>query len=341
MNSRRLSFEELKDSLFAMTGQLSPKVGGKPGDLMSPAVPARRAMYGQTDRQFPQSVLAVFDVANPDLHIPQRPETTVPQQALFFLNHPLPLARAKALATHTSVASAPTPEAKVRQMYRLAYQRDPTPAQVRAAVELVRATDAEVVTPPPVPPSAWSYGVAAFDPKAGKLSGFTPLPHFTGDSWQGSPSWPDPKFGWARVTAVGGHPGNDLAHAVVRRWTAPADGTVRVAGTLSHEEAAGDGVRASIVSSRHGLLKTATAHKSKAKMEVAQTEVKAGDTLDFVVDVLGELNTDQYLWGPVVMVGDKKWDAKADFVGPPPPALTGWEQLAQAILMANEFMFVD
>jgi hypothetical protein len=341
MNARRLSFEELKDSLFAMTGQLSPKVGGKPGDLMSPAVPARRALYGQIDRQFPQSVLAVFDVANPDLHIPQRPETTVPQQALFFLNHPLPLARAKALATHTSVTAAPTPEAKVRQMYGLAYQREPTPSQVRAAIELVRATDAEVVMPPPVPPSAWSYGVAAFDPRAGKLSGFTPLPYFTGDSWQGSTTFPDPKFGWARVTAAGGHPGNDLAHAVVRRWTAPADGTVRVSGTLNHEEAAGDGVRASIVSSRHGPLKTATAHKSKAKMEVAKVEVKAGDTLDFVVDILGELNTDQYLWAPVVTAGDKKWDAKAEFTGPARPALNGWEQLAQALIMANEFMFVD
>ncbi|HVK11716.1 MAG TPA: PSD1 and planctomycete cytochrome C domain-containing protein [Gemmataceae bacterium] len=341
MNARRLSFEELKDSLFAMAGELSPKVGGKPGDLLSQAVPARRALYGQTDRQFPQSVLATFDVANPDLHIPQRPETTVPQQALFFLNHPLLLARAKAMATHATVTAAPTPEAKVQAMYRLAYQRDPTPPQVRAAVELVRAIDADVIPPPPAAPSAWKYGVGAYDPKTGKLSGFTPLPHFNGESWQGAAAWPDPKFGWARVTAAGGHPGNDLAHAVVRRWTAPADGAVRIAGTLTHEEAAGDGVRASIVNNRHGRLKTATAHNSKAKMDVAKVEVKAGDTIDFVVDILGELNTDQYLWAPTITLGDKEWDAKAEFTGPTRPGLTGLEQLAQALIMANEFMFVD
>jgi hypothetical protein len=33
-------------------------------------------------------VFRVFDFANPDLHIPQRAETTVSQQALFALNHP-------------------------------------------------------------------------------------------------------------------------------------------------------------------------------------------------------------------------------------------------------------
>jgi hypothetical protein len=65
----------------------------------------------------------VFDSANPDLHTPQRSETTVPQQALFFLNHPLPLDRARALAGHKSVAAAATPQDKVKQLYRLAYQR--------------------------------------------------------------------------------------------------------------------------------------------------------------------------------------------------------------------------
>ena len=35
------------------------------------------------------------------------------------------------------------------------------------------------------------------------------------------------------------------------------------------------------------------------------------------------------------------WDARADFSAPPPPPLTAWEQLAQALLLTNEFMFLD
>src|SRR5262249_49319884 len=160
--------------------------------------------------------------------------------------------------------------------------------------ELVKSTEVEAKAPAVAQPSAWSYGITTYDPQAGKLNGFTRLPHFTGAGWQGSTSWPDATFGWAQITAEGGHPGNDLAHATVRRWTSPIDGTVQINSVLKHQEAAGDGVRASIVSSRGGLLKTATAHNKSAKMPVASVEVKKGDTIDFVVDIHNTLNTDQY-----------------------------------------------
>jgi hypothetical protein len=326
-----------------VTGDLDARLGGKPADMLKPPFLKRRAIYGLVDRQFPPDLLRVFDFANPELHTPQRSETTVPQQALFFLNHPLPLDRARALAAHESVTTAATPEAKVRQLYRLAYQREPTPEQVRAAVALVREAQAEVATPEPVRPSAWTYGVAAFDPQTKTLTGFKPLPHFTGSAWQSGSAWPHAPFGWAQLTATGGHPGNDLKHAVVRRWTAPADGTVRIRSILIHEEAAGDGVRGTIVSSRHGYLKSAVVHNSRMRLDVSAVEVRAGDTLDFVADIRAVLNSDQHLWAPLVSRVDKEqvWDAKADFGGPPQPKLGPWEQLAQALLMANEFSFAD
>jgi hypothetical protein len=343
MNARRLSFEELRDSLFAVTGDLDRRAGGKPVDLFARPFSARRTVYGLVDRQFPVDLLRVFDFANPDLHVPQRSETTVPQQALFFLNHPLMLDRARALAGHSAVAAADTPEEKVRHLYRLAYQREPTAHQIRAALALVRDTKAEIASPAAARPSAWKYGVAAFDPKTAKLTEYRPLPHFSGEAWQGGSAWPDPTFGWAQLTADGGHPGNDLHHAVVRRWTAPADGTVRIDSTLIHQEAAGDGVRGSIVSSRHGLLKSAVAHNKRAKLNVDKVEVRAGDTIDFVVDILKVLNSDQHTWAPVItqIPSGRRWDAKAEFGGPAKPRLGPWEHLAQALLMTNEFYFAD
>jgi hypothetical protein len=82
MNPRRLSFEELRDTLLATAGELDRRVGGRAAELfLAGATNTRRTLYGVVDRQFLPGVLRMFDFANPDLHIPQRTETSVPQQA--------------------------------------------------------------------------------------------------------------------------------------------------------------------------------------------------------------------------------------------------------------------
>ena len=48
-----------------------------------------------------------------------------------------------------------------------------------------------------------------FDEAAKQVKSFEPLPHFTGEAWQGGKNWPDEKLGWAQLTAMGGHAGND------------------------------------------------------------------------------------------------------------------------------------
>jgi hypothetical protein len=218
---------------------------------------------------------------------------------------------------------------------------------MRSALALVSAAEREPDPPGAGRPSVWSYGYGAFDAESGRLTGFRPLPYYTGKEWQGGPTWPDGRLGWARLTAAGGHAGNDLNHAVVRRWTAPADGMVRVSSTLAHGTAAGDGVRASIVSSRHGLIYSACAHNTQANLDVPLLEVRAGDTLDFVVDIRRTLNNDEFAWAPVisrVVPGrqpEATWSASAEFGDAPVAWLGAWEQLAQALLMANEFCFVD
>lgn len=345
MNPRRLSFEEIRDSLFAVAGDLDPRAEGKPVNLFAPPFPRRRTIYGLIDRQFLPGLLRAFDFANPDLHIPQRSETTVPQQALFFLNHPLLLDRARALAQHPAVQAAATPEQKIAQLYLLAYQREPTAAQTQRALTLIQASETEP-GPSPTGPLAWSYGYGAFDPNTGKLTGFHPFPHFTGKAWQGGPAWPDGKLGWAQLTATGGHAGDDLARTVVRRWTSPIDGTVRIESILAHKQPGGDGVRGSILSSRHGLVQTAVAENAQVKLIVAELAVRAGDTLDFVVDLRANINYDEFTWAPAIHTLEggrtgKVWNAKAEFTGPAPRQLDAWEQLAQALLMTNEFCFVD
>jgi CHASE1-domain containing sensor protein len=79
-------------------------------------------------------------------------------------------------------------------------------------------------------------------------------------------------------------------------------------------------------------------------------EVKGGDHLDFVVDMRAEYSFDSFTWVPKVRFTDAaaasaraEWSARDDFSGPQPKVepLTPWQQYAQALLLANEFMFVD
>ena len=98
MNVHRLSFEEMRDSMLLVSGQLDQRSGGKPSDLFTKPFPVRRTLYGLVDRQYLPGTLRMFDFANPDLPIPKRSETTVPQQSLFLMNHPLALERARELA---------------------------------------------------------------------------------------------------------------------------------------------------------------------------------------------------------------------------------------------------
>jgi hypothetical protein len=349
-NRRRLDFEAMRDSLLYVTAELDPAAGGRPVDMFKST---RRSVYGKVDRQFLPGVFRVFDFANPDLHIPTRPVTTVPQQALFFMNSTFVTDRAKALASRSEVAAAASPAEKVQRLYRLAYQRDPTPQQVQTSLLFVEASGAPKTPAPPPKPivTAWQYGYGELDPAAKKMKSFEKLGHFTGSAWQGGIEWPDTKLGWVQLTADGGHAGNDLAHAAVRRWTAPRDGTVAIRGRIAHKHEEGDGIVASIVSSRDGLLASYTLHNRAAEAGVEPVVVKQGDTIDFVVDYRANLNNDDFYWAPVIEALDKSqdgksqsWDAKKEFAGnapPPPQPLTAWEQLAQVLLESNEFLFVD
>ena len=180
---------------------------------------------------------------------------------------------------------------------------------------------------------------------------FHALPHFTGSAWQGGPQWPDAALGWVQLTADGGHAGNDLQHAAVRRWTAPRAGKVSIKSTAAHQVAAGDGIRCWIVASRHGVLASAVLVNRQQSFDVAPLQVDAGDTIDFVVDFNANLNSDQYLWS--VEISDaaaevasaerptRSWNSFRDFGDASAHLLDRWEQLAQVLLLSNELMFVD
>jgi hypothetical protein len=350
MNVRRLSFEEWRDTLLAVSGELDSSIGGRAAELFATGSDnRRRTLYGLVDRQFLTTAMRTFDFANPDLHAPQRSETTVSQQALFAMNHPFVANRARGLIAKINDTPTADTAGRVRQLYRLAYQRAPTESQEHAALAFLMAPPEKA---PPVRPEilAWQYGYGTLFEAEGRVD-FHPLPHFTGSAWQGGPQWPDATLGWVQLTATGGHAGNDLQHAAIRRWTAPRTGKVSIKSTASHQVAAGDGIRCWIVAARHGVLASAVLLNRQQPFDVATLQVEAGDTIDFVVDFNANLNNDQFLW-PVeiseispkdssVASSTTGWNSSRDFGDTPSRLLNTWEQFAQVLLLANELMFVD
>ncbi len=341
---QRLDFEQMRDAMLATSGELDRTVGGKPAELLTPAN-KRRTLYGLVDRQFLPGTFRVFDFANPDIHIAQRHATTVPQQALFFLNNVFVADRARAIAARAESPNSNTVVDRVDRMARAVFQRPARTPEIGSALRFIAAAEAEAASPEPSPAKTeWTYGWGEYDDSMKRVRSFTPLPHFTGSAWQGAAEFPNSILGWAQLTAEGGHPGNDRQHACIRRWTAPQDGTISMSGDLVHEPEVGDGIRAFVVSSRQGELKSAILHHARETMTATNVEVKQGDTIDFIVDIRDGLNSDQFLWSPVISCADVKWDAKKDFGGPLPQTaqpLKPWEQYAQVLLFSNEFLFVD
>jgi hypothetical protein len=344
MNPQRLSFEQFHDSLVALSGELDLTMGGKGGDLLG----NRRQVYSFVDRQFLPTLLGVYDFANPDLHTPQRVETTTPQQALFTLNHPFVARRAKAIASR---AQSGAPGDCVTQLYDILFQRDPTPKERQAAEQfLIDANNVPSVIKPPATVRAWSYGYGEVDELSSRLKTFTALSHFDSKAWQGGPHWPDPTVGWAQLTSVGGHAGSDPTHAAVRRWTAELPGTIALKSEVAHQSGDGDGVHGWIISSRHGILKKSAIKNRQERMDIESLTVQPGDTLDFVVDSGGELKNDQFVWvvsiketvdGAVPTDSPTNWNSERDFRHDTTEALAPLEQLAHLLLMSNELMFVD
>ena len=119
--------------------------------------------------------------------------------------------------------------------------------------------------------------------------------------------------------------------------------TVSIESALTHEPAAGDGVRAFIISSTAGQLAHQIVHLRTVDLNVDTLEVKVGETIDFVVDIRDVLNSDQYLWTAKIKAAaiETTWNSELDFPSTAVHQLTGWEQLAQVLLCSNEFLFVD
>jgi hypothetical protein len=142
---RRLTVEELRDSLHQVAGTLDRGMGGSilpfrdrqyvtdtanadPVKYDSP----RRAVYLPVIRSATYDLFTAFDFGDPSVMNGDRPSTVVAPQALFLMNGDIVQRTAKDVArkarpAHTSEGAA------LGNLWRLIFQRDPTNAERETA----------------------------------------------------------------------------------------------------------------------------------------------------------------------------------------------------------------
>lgn len=142
-NRKRLGFEATRDALLAVSGQLDVSMGGPSQELFrQPELGRMRSIYGHIDRQDLPNLLRVFDFASPDQSSSKRTNTTVPQQALFFLNSPFVLNLARGLAAGQEWEHL-SEEQTIALAFRTILARAPTERERKFSRELLRTGDHE------------------------------------------------------------------------------------------------------------------------------------------------------------------------------------------------------
>jgi hypothetical protein len=151
---RRLDFEELYDSLLAISGTLDRTLGGRPVTPLSEGFGKRRALYFLIDRRNPPELLTQFDFPNPDTPSGRRFDTTVPQQALFLMNSPLVVETARKLTHRPEFNAFNRDEERVASLYLAIFQRPPTEQETDLAIRYIRANPSGAgLEPPPETPA--------------------------------------------------------------------------------------------------------------------------------------------------------------------------------------------
>lgn len=149
---RRLSAEEIRDTILTISNKLDLTMGGPgfrlykftqdnvctyfPLDKHGPET-WRRAVYHQNPRAATMDLLTEFDCPDPAFATPRRASTTTPLQALTLMNHSFTVEMSGYFAERLEKHSI-EPSKQVKHAFRLAFGRPPNDEEQLQAVSLIR-----------------------------------------------------------------------------------------------------------------------------------------------------------------------------------------------------------
>jgi len=157
---RRLTAEELRDSILAACGNLHlakqegpsiypviPKevlagqsMPGHGWGRSSPEEAASRSVFVHIKRSLAVPILAAFDTPDPDAPCPVRFATTQPTQALGLINSEFANSQAQLFAAAARKSAGDQPADQVRFVLRRVLQREPAPAEIDRGLNFIKTT---------------------------------------------------------------------------------------------------------------------------------------------------------------------------------------------------------
>jgi mono/diheme cytochrome c family protein len=161
---RRLSAEEIRDTLLQVSGDMDRSAGGphpfpaesswgytQHGPFLATYETNRRSVYLMVQRIRRHPFLGLFDGADASASTPERTATTVPTQALFFMNSPFFHERAVSLAKR--IAPVTTSQGKIERAYELVYGRRATRVEIESGLRFIGKY--QTLSDGATPDSAW------------------------------------------------------------------------------------------------------------------------------------------------------------------------------------------
>ncbi|RKU31746.1 hypothetical protein C6497_00930 [Candidatus Poribacteria bacterium] len=155
-NMRRLTAEEIRDTVLLVTGNLNLKMGGRsvftdvpeevlatasrPGNAWGKSPPDeanRRSVYVKVKRSLLVPILNQFDQADTDSTCPVRFSTTVPTQSLTMLNSKFYNEQAVAFANRMRWEGGVTVEDQVQFGLRMVLCREPDTSETKRALKFI------------------------------------------------------------------------------------------------------------------------------------------------------------------------------------------------------------
>jgi hypothetical protein len=146
---RRLTAEEIRDSILSVSGKLDPSMGGPhpfPSELdwkftqHKPFLVVyednKRSVYRMQQRQRKDPYLELFDGADTGAVTGVRAITTTALQALFTMNDPFMMEQSDALAVRVGMTYSTTAE-RLSYAYKLLFGRTPTSEESDSAVQFL------------------------------------------------------------------------------------------------------------------------------------------------------------------------------------------------------------
>ena len=347
-NRRRLDFETMRDRVLATSGVLDTRgTGGRSVRLEEAGSDVRRSVYAFVDRYALPGTFVSFDLPHPDHHSAKRVETTVPQQALYFLNGRLVLRQAARLSSDAAFKGLPDDRTRIHWIYQKLFRRAPSDEEMQVAQDWIGSANPADYAPP-----LGGYWEVRHGPDEGKPSAdLSPFPIFADNVWKITPDPSTSPIRWLNAGARGGHA--SARHTMVMRWRSNGAGKVRMTGQLTRTQKGGN-ILAWRIDGK-GATHAEARLSPDASVDIAGTwiDVKPGDTMDFVLrapdgDACGNVNWTLRIEGresesqPVAEVGDftRQFPTSNDPI-PGAASADPWADLIQMLWASNEFHFID